>query len=246
MCGRFTLRTPLHQLSELFLFELHAEDVPPRFNIAPSQPVVAVRVMESAAGRQLAWLRWGLIPSWAKDRAIANQLINARGETVAEKPSFRQAFARRRCLVLADGYYEWQKLGASKKQPYYIRLRGDRPFALAGLWESWQGEPGAAVETCTIITTAANALTEPLHPRMPVILADADHDRWLDPHHRDREALLALLRPFDAAAMELYPVDPRVNSPRQDDVACIRPLAAGAGPAAQRSFAFDTDSDESG
>lgn len=245
MCGRFTLRTPLHQLGQQFLFAPPDADVPPRYNIAPTQQVAALRVTESDPARQLVWLQWGFLPPWSGRRATAKPLINARGETVADKPSFRQAFARRRCLVLADGYYEWQQTGSSGKQPYFIHLRDDRPFALAGLWESSRGETGAAVETCTIITTAANALTAPLHPRMPVILADADHARWLDPSYADRAALLALLRPLDGAAMELYPVSTRVNSPREDSPACILPHQAHQRTPVQQSFTFDTVSDGS-
>ena len=191
MCGRFTLRTPLNQLVEQFLFDMQAADLPLRFNIAPTQPVAAVRVLDPDRGRQLASLRWGLIPSWAKERSIANQLINARCETVAEKPSFRSAFRHRRCLILADGYYEWKKLGtAGKKQPYYIRLR-DEPARLP--WPGC-GKPGRTrtrrrLETCTVITTAANELTRAIHPRMPVILAAEDYTSWLDPQTADRDCL---------------------------------------------------------
>ncbi|MHB0959871.1 MAG: SOS response-associated peptidase [Pirellulaceae bacterium] len=224
MCGRFTLRTPLHRLAEQFLFDLQNADVAPRFNIAPSQPIAAVRVLEPGQPRQLTWLHWGLIPAWAKDRAIANRLINARGETVAEKPSFRAAFEHRRCLILSDGYYEWQKLDSpGKKQPYYIQRCDRNPFAFAGLWETWRNEAGAPVETCTIITTNANALTRSIHHRMPVILNHDDYASWLDPGHTDRESLQSLLRPYDSADLEAYPVSTLVNSPRMDSPECIEP-----------------------
>lgn len=226
MCGRFTLRTPMNQLVEQFLFDMEPADLPLRFNIAPTQSVAAVRVLDVDRRRQFASLHWGLIPSWAKDRSIASKLINARCETVAEKPSFRSAFRHRRCLVLSDGYYEWKKLGAAgKKQPYYIRLRDGRPFAFAGLWETWQGQDAAPLETCTIITTAANDLTRDIHARMPVILAADDYTSWLDPQTADRDRLTRLLRPYDATAMELYPVSSLVNNPRHDMPDCTVPVS---------------------
>ena len=225
MCGRFTLRTPLNRLVEQFLFDLQPTDLPLRFNIAPTQPVSAVRVLDPERGRQFASLRWGLIPSWAKERSIANQLINARCETVAEKPSFRSAFRQRRCLILADGYYEWKKLGTGgQKQPYYIRMRDERPFALAGLWEIWQDQDGTRLETCTVITTTANELTCAIHPRMPVILAAEDYTSWLDPQTADRDTLMHLLRPFDSTAMEAYPISSLVNNPRHDFPDCVVPV----------------------
>ncbi len=234
MCGRFTLRTPLNRLVEQFLFDMQDTDVAPRFNIAPSQAVAAVRILGPGQPRRLSWLRWGLIPAWAKDRSIANQLINARGETVAEKPSFRSAFQRRRCLVLSDGYYEWKKSDPPrKKQPYYIHRRDAAPFAFAGLWETWRDEQEAPIETCTIITTAANEITRPIHDRMPVILDRDDHAYWLDPGNADRESLQLLLRPDDSAALEAYPISTLVNSPRNESPDCVRPLppALDTGPA---------------
>jgi putative SOS response-associated peptidase YedK len=225
MCGRFTLRTPLNRLVEQFLFAIHATDLPLRFNIAPTQPVAAVRLLDPDQERQLASLRWGLIPSWAKERSIANELINARSETVAAKPSFRSAFRHRRCLILSDGYYEWKKLGASgTKQPYYIRMRDERPFAFAGLWETWQDQAGTPLETCTVITTTANELTRAIHPRMPVILAAEDYTSWLDPRTSDRDLLTRLLRPYDSAAMDVYPVSSLVNNARHDSPECVVPV----------------------
>jgi putative SOS response-associated peptidase YedK len=224
MCGRFTLRVPASVVAEQFaLFE-----VPPftaRFNIAPSQPVPVIRLVpdESAPQRQLVWLRWGLIPSWAKDKTIGNRLINARAETVAEKPSFRAALRRRRCLVAADGFYEWQREG-KRKQPYYIRLRDDRPFAFAGLWEAWEGADATAVESCTLLTTSANELMRPIHDRMPVILAADAYGPWLDAALQKPEQVLPLLQPYPSEAMIAYPVSTLVNSPASDVPQCIAPV----------------------
>ena len=174
MCGRFTLRAPASVIAEQFaLFE-----VPPftaRFNIAPTQPVPVIRMRPGPSlrarrgSRELVWLRWGLVPGWAKDPAIGSRLINARAETAAEKPAFRTALRQRRCLVAADGFYEWQQAGRTK-QPYFIHLRDDRPFAFAGLWEAWEGADHAWLETCTLLTTGPNDVVRPIHDRMPVIL----------------------------------------------------------------------------
>jgi putative SOS response-associated peptidase YedK len=225
MCGRFTLRTPATVLTQRLLFDLDIQDVPddlaPRFNIAPTQSVAVVRELEEGE-RCFNWLRWGLIPSWAKDPAIGNRTINARAETVAEKPAFRSAFRRRRCLVLADGYYEWRKEGKNK-QPFYIRMRDEGPFAFAGLWERWS--PGAnaePLETCTLITTDANELTRPIHDRMPVILSPDDFATWIDPDLDDRDELLPLLRPYDSAAMRADPVSKHVNNAKHDDPECVQ------------------------
>src|SRR5262245_7474343 len=178
MCGRFTLTAPRQALKNLFpLFDF--PEVPPNYNVAPTQAVLAVRVPHGQDKPAPALLKWGLVPGWADDPAIGNRMINARAETAADKPSFRAAFRKRRCLVLADGFYEWQKVGG-KKQPYLIRLRGGEPFAFAGLWEHWERD-GRAVESCTILTTDANGLVKPLHDRMPVILAPQDFALWLDP-----------------------------------------------------------------
>lgn len=225
MCGRFTLRAPASTVAEQFGL-LDVEPLQPRFNIAPTQSVAAVRrVPESdQPARQLVLLKWGLVPSWAKDVKIGNSLINARAESVAEKPAFRAAFRRRRCLVVADGFYEWQRAG-SKKQPYFIRLADDRPFAFAGLWEFWEGPDHSALETGTLITTDANELMEPIHNRMPVILAPDDYDRWLDPAIQKPDQLQPLLRPYPSDAMLAYPVSTHVNSPRNEDAKCIAPAA---------------------
>jgi putative SOS response-associated peptidase YedK len=232
MCGRFTLRAPASLVAEQFaLF-----DVPPlgpRYNIAPTQPVAVVRpagagvekvtgTSSAASRRQLAWLRWGLVPSWAQDPAIGNRLINARADTAATKPAFRAAMRRRRCLIVADGFYEWQRTG-TRKQPYFIRMRDDRPFGFAGLWEAWEGADHSALETCAILTTDANDLMRPIHDRMPVIISPGDYDRWLDPAIEKPEQVADLLRPYAADELIAYPVSPYVNSPARDDPRCIEP-----------------------
>ncbi len=225
MCGRFTLRAPASAVAEQFGL-LDVEPLEPRFNIAPTQAVAAVRRTHEndAPARQLVFLKWGLVPSWAKDPKIGNSLINARAESVADKPAFRTAFRRQRCLILADGFYEWQRTGG-KKQPYFIRLADDRPFALAGLWEFWEWPNHSALETCTLITIGANELMEPIHNRMPVILSPDDYDRWLDPAVQKPEQLRPLLRSYPSDAMLAYPVSTRVNNPRNEDARCIAPAA---------------------
>jgi putative SOS response-associated peptidase YedK len=222
MCGRFTLTAPREVLRELFpLFDI--PEVTPSYNVAPTQTVLAVRVPAGRDRPEPVLLKWGLVPGWADDPAIGNRLINARAETVAEKPAFRSAFRQRRCLVLADGFYEWQKVGG-KKQPYLFRLQGGAPFAFAGLWEHWERD-GRAIDSCTVLTTSANELVKPLHERMPVILAPADFDRWLDPKPATGPELQGLLRPYPAEAMTAYPVATRVNNARHNDADCVAPLA---------------------
>ena len=226
MCGRFTLRAPASLIAEQFgLFELPI--VLPRFNIAPSQPVPAIRLRPVAPQprRELVALQWGLVPSWAKDPSIGNRLINARSETVAEKPAYRTALARRRCLVPADGFYEWQKSG-SRKQPYLIQLADQRPFAIAGLWEHWERPDHSVLETCTLLTTEANDLMWPIHDRMPVILPPDAYARWLDPALGSAD-VLPLLRPFPSEALRAVPVSSYVNSPTHEDPRCAEPLDGG-------------------
>jgi putative SOS response-associated peptidase YedK len=222
MCGRYTLTTPMPVLAELFLFP-EAAAPEPRYNIAPTQTVATVRAPSGIDKREFAFLRWGLVPSWADDPAIGNRLINARSDTAASKPSFRSAFKHRRCLVLPDGFYEWQKLG-SKKQPHYFRLRDGKPFAFAGLWERWE-KAGAPVESCTILTTEANDVLWPVHERMPVILEPKDYDLWLDPSPQKPELLQALLRPYPPGEMTGFPVSLLVNNPRNNSSRCIEPAA---------------------
>ena len=222
MCGRFALTAPREAVKALFpLFDL--PNVAPNYNVAPTQAVLAVRVPPGQDKPAASLLKWGLVPSWADDPAVGYRMINARAETVAEKPAFRSAFRQRRCLVLADGFYEWQKVDR-KKQPYLFRLRGGAPFAFAGLWEHWERD-GRALDSCTILTTDANELVKPLHERMPVILAPADFERWLDPKGAKGPELQALLRPYPAEAMTAYPVSPHVNNARHNDAECVVPLA---------------------
>jgi len=219
------LRAPASVVAEQFGV-LELPSLEPRFNIAPSQPVAVVRLASDSADlkRQMALLRWGLIPGWAEDPAIGNRLINARAETVADKPAFRSALRRRRCLVLADGFYEWQKTG-SRKQPYFIRMRDDRPFAFAGLWELWEGAQHSAIESCTLLTTGANEVVRPIHDRMPLIFPPEAYDRWLDPQSQRSQDLAPLLRPYPAEPMEAYAVSTLVNSPAHEDPRCIEPVA---------------------
>ena len=221
MCGRYTLRTPVETLAEEFGISDPLPEIPTRYNIAPTQEVAAV--LEEDEERKLEMLRWGLIPSWADDPAVGNRMINARSETAAEKPSFRTAFRKRRCLILADGFYEWQKTNGGK-QPYYIRMKNGSPFAFAGLWESWD-KYGGEIRSCTILTTDANEMVREVHHRMPVILPPETYDLWLDQDMRETEPLLDLLRPYPDDGMEAYPVSRFVNSPSNDDERCIESVA---------------------
>lgn len=233
MCGRFTLRSSGQELvkhfdlAEMPLFE-------PRYNIAPTQPAPVVRADAASGRRSLDWLRWGLVPSWAKDVGIGNQLINARGETLASKPAFRHAFRRRRCLVVADGFYEWQRQG-KRKQPFYITAADGAPLAFAGLWERWtppdaltRGAP-SAVESCTIVTTSASDCMRALHDRMPVILPPDVWPAWLDPALDNPAALQELLGRCAGADLVSHPVDALVNNPSHDSPRCIEPLADDGG-----------------
>jgi putative SOS response-associated peptidase YedK len=219
VCGRYTLRTPLQHVIEMFspLAASPELDLFPRFNVAPTQDVPAVR-LDRDGRRELVALHWGLVPHWAKDPSIGNRMINARAETAAQKPAFRDAFRRRRCLVVADGFYEWRRL-PNRKQPYFIHMRNDEPFAFAGLWERW-GEGDQVVRSCTLLTTGPNELMAPIHDRMPVIVAREEYDRWLDPRTPPGE-IEKLLRPFPADAMEARPVSPVVNNPKTDQPECI-------------------------
>jgi putative SOS response-associated peptidase YedK len=218
MCGRFTLRSSGEAVAEAFGLP-QTPDLLPRFNIAPSQPVAVVRQKPGPRGPELAFLRWGLIPAWADDPSIGGRLANARSETAATKPSFRRAFRSRRCLVVADGLYEWQNANG-RKQPYFVGLRGDRPFGLAGLWERW--EKGAEpVESCTILTTDANEVMQPIHERMPVILPPDQFDLWLDPRCQDGEKLAKLLLPYPSKDMLAYRVSTLVNNPKPDMAKCV-------------------------
>ena len=220
MCGRYMLTTPVDALRQLFLFT-QRPNLPPRYNIAPTQDVPIVRRTRDGAGRELIMVRWGLVPYWAADPKIGNRLINARGESVARTAAFREAYQRRRCLVPADGFFEWQKSG-SARVPLLVRRRDQAPFAFAGLWERCPQPGGAVLRSCTIITCPPNELVAPVHDRMPVILAPEDYARWLDPAQADGRTLL---KPYPAAELEAFAVSPRVNSPQHDDPECIAPLA---------------------
>ena len=219
MCGRYTLATPPAVLAEHF--DVQAQlNLAPRYNIAPTQRSPVIRI--DADGRDLVPLRWGLIPSWAKDPAIGARMINARAESLTAKPAFRRAFDKQRCLVPADGFYEWKKDG-KRKQPYYIRRRDGAPFAFAGLWDRWRDRAhDEVIETYTIVTTTPNELVAPLHNRMPVILSPDAYSRWLDPEEPGPPELLALLPDGELKA---FPVSTFVNSPVHDDPLCAKPLA---------------------
>jgi putative SOS response-associated peptidase YedK len=221
MCGRYTLRTPVERLAEEFGFEAPSVELPPNYNVAPTQEVAAV--LSEGGERRLELLRWGLIPSWADDPQIGSRMINARSETAPEKPSFRRAFRERRCLIPADGFYEWKRTNGSK-QPYYIRMKEGRPFAFAGLWESWKDNGGPEIRSCTILTTKPNALAGEIHDRMPVILPAGSYEAWLDPD-AERDELYGLLAPYPEDEMEAYPVSRFVNSPSNNDPRCIEPAA---------------------
>ncbi len=224
MCGRFTLTASATALAQQF----NLADIParsPRYNVAPTQEVLAVVRRPDASKRQARLLRWGLIPMWVEGPAVGSRMINARAETVATKPAFRRAFRERRCLILADGFYEWQRR-EGRKQPFYIRLDDGQPFAFAGLWERWVPLDGQPLDSCTIITTTSNDLVGRIHLRMPVILAPEDYDLWLDPGLHEPECLQPLLRPYPAEEMVAYPVSTRVNNPADDTPDCTLPVAA--------------------
>ena len=225
MCGRFTLQTPAVQLATLFdqIADMEIPSQESRHNICPTQNVLAVR--QPGGAYEAVMLRWGLVPFWAKDLKIGARMINARSETVATKPAFRAAFKKRRCLVLIDGFYEWKKQGTSK-QPFYISRVDDQPFCVAGLWESWtdKEDPSAKpIESCTILTTEANKIMQPLHDRMPVILEQKQFDFWLDNEFSDRETLEKALVPYDSEELQTYPVDTIVNKAANDSPECIVP-----------------------
>ncbi len=212
MCGRYAFFSPAEAVKRIFALD-DAPELEPRYNIAPTQSVASVRAGEEGA-RAFAMLHWGLIPKWAKERAIGNRMINARSESLAEKPSFRDAFRKRRCLVLADGWYEWQ-VTPDGKQPWFIRRKEARPLAFAGLWERWKDPTdGRQLESCTIVTTDATESIKKIHERMPVVLAEADWDRWLDTAFSDTDKLSELLCPFEPKALEAWPVSRQVNAPK--------------------------------
>jgi putative SOS response-associated peptidase YedK len=221
MCGRFTLFEADTILSKDFGAPIPFEFLP-RYNIAPTQQILAVRQSTGKEVREAIFLRWGLIPRWAKDPSVGNRMINVRAETVAEKPAFRSAFLSRRCLVPSSGFYEWKK-EEKRKQPYYIRPKDRSSFAFAGLWEQWQSPEGSPVESCALITTEANELISQLHDRMPVILPPFIYSLWLDPGFIDGERLISLLRSYPTKELEAFAVGTVVNNPKVDDPRCIAP-----------------------
>ena len=217
MCGRFSRHHKPDEIAERFDVELIDFDFDPRYNIAPSQisPVIAFQ-----SERKMMAAKWGLVPFWAKDPAIGNKLINARAETLAEKPSFKNALAKRRCLIPADGFYEWQKKSKGPSQPYFVRLNGGGLFAFAGLWELWKNPEGGMLQTFTIITTEPNELIKTFHHRMAVILKPEDEGAWIDPENSVND-VLPLLKPYPAEGMEAYMVSRAINSPSTDNEALI-------------------------
>ncbi|MFG0330628.1 MAG: SOS response-associated peptidase [Phycisphaerales bacterium] len=241
MCGRFALMTMPEVLADIFELSEIPRALTPRYNIAPTQPTGVIRLDRESRERRLDLLHWGLIPFWAKDPAIGNRMINARSETVATKPAYKNAFKRRRCLVPADGFYEWKKLSAtearaaglttkSPKQPVFIHMADEAPFALAGLWEHWQDPKGSGseIDSFTILTTEANELCRDVHDRMPVII-DRDHyERWLDTDSsEDSNSIDDLLRPYPSELMDRRPVSTRVNRPQNDDASLVERVRTG-------------------
>lgn len=221
MCGRFALEDDGTAVAQQFELAT-AEPMAPRYNIAPTQPVAAVALQKNGE-RGLTHFQWGLIPSWARDIKMGARMINARSETAAEKPAFRAAFKRRRCLIPMTGFYEWQKQNGGAKQPMYIHPQDEALFAAAGLWEQWQSDDGSEILSCTILTTTANKLMETIHDRMPVFVSREDYDLWLD-EEAPLPAVQAILKPYPAERMATYPVSAYVNNPRNEGEACVEPL----------------------
>ena len=213
MCGRYVRTTPIEQFAKLFHAEGHPECWP-SYNIPPSTKVLVARNTPEG-GRELAALKWGLVPAWSDEPKTEYSTINARAETVAQKPAFRSAFRHRRCLIASDGFYEWHPQPDGHKQPYFIYLKDHAPFAFAGIWEHWERE-GKTLDSCSIIVTTANTLMQPIHERMPVILSPDQYDAWMDPNVTDAEHLLPLLAPYPPEMMQLHPVKTTVNSPRNE------------------------------
>ncbi len=214
MCGRFTLTVNPAELQDKFGNYTFPKKFAPRFNIAPTQPVLAIPNNDKF---KADFFVWGLIPMWAKDPSIGNRLINARGETVAEKPSFRGSLKYKRCLILADGFYEWKaQPGKKSKTPFFIHMKDRKPFAIAGLWDIWNSPDGSSIKSCTLITTEPNDLMAMIHDRMPVILHPRDYGKWLDPAPQTPDQLLPMIKPFPADQMDAYPVSTLVNKASND------------------------------
>lgn len=223
MCGRFTLFVDPLLLSDRFnIININELTIEPRYNIAPSQDVVAIVRDEYNQNNRAGLLRWGLIPVWAKNPSIGYKMINARAETVHEKPAYRRLLKRRRCLIPASGFFEWKRNG-SRKQPYHIQLKSEKPFAFAGLWDRWEHE-GQVIQSCTIITTQPNDLMAYIHNRMPVILKPEHEESWLDQTNEDGEYLKSLLIPYDSEEMKAYPVSNTVGSPKNQGKELVEPL----------------------
>jgi putative SOS response-associated peptidase YedK len=220
MCGRFALTADPSAIQQTFNLDSVTAQMIPRYNIAPTQPVAAIANDDA---RALTFFRWGLVPSWAKDLSVGSQMINARSETADEKPAFRSALRRRRCLIPANGFYEWPKT-SKEKNPVYVHLRDHELFAFAGLWEVWRNADGDELRTCTILTCEPNELIKPLHHRMAVILDPSDYELWLSPDELGPEIVKPLLRPYDADRMAIYEVSKAVNSATNDTAECIVPL----------------------
>jgi putative SOS response-associated peptidase YedK len=221
MCGRFTLTVNPAEMQDAFTDYDFPAQFAPRFNIAPTQPVLAI---PNDGGNKAGFFVWGLIPSWAKDPSIGNRLINARSETLAEKPSFRGSYKYKRCLILADGFYEWKKQpGTKTKIPHFIHMKDRQPFAFAGLWDEWNSPDGSQIRSCTIITIEPNELMAPLHNRMPVILPLDAYTQWLDSVPQTRENLDPLIKPYPAEEMAAYPVSTLVNNPKNESAECVVP-----------------------
>jgi putative SOS response-associated peptidase YedK len=229
VCGRFTLTASPEELARRFELD-ETPELEARFNVAPGQDVASVRQIAEGGRRVLELRRWGLVPPWADDPRIGNRLVNARAETARGKPAYRRAFQQRRCLIPADGFYEWAG-GPGSREPYHVSLDAGELFGLAGLWERWGGASGDRVESCTILTTEANERLRPIHDRMPVILDPADYALWLDPAMHDPERLAALLRPGPAAALRLRRVSRRVNDAKLDEPSLLDPVVVAAEPA---------------
>lgn len=224
MCGRFTVTAPVDVLLDRFDVEffLKEEEYNPSYNVAPSQSVLAV--INNGRHNRMGFLRWGLIPPWAKDMSIGSKMINARAETLNEKPSFRNALKKKRCLIVADSFYEWKRIDSKSKTPMRIKLRSNELFAMAGLWESWKSTEGKSIYSCSVITTTANDLVEDIHDRMPVILKPEDEKFWLDPSIQDPHQLNQFLKPLDSNLMEAYEVSSLVNSPKNNSIALIQKI----------------------
>ena len=221
MCGRFVLKDTIKDLSTFFQVDnIHDLFLLPKYNIYPGQNVPVI-IMEE--GKKFIMMRWGLVPSWSNDPMIGFQMINARAETLSQKPSFKSSFKKHRCIIPCSGFYEWEKLDKKTKVPYFIRLKNRKPFALAGLWDRWKKD-GGNLTTFTIITTAANKIIEPIHDRMPVILKSKIHDLWLNPDITDTDTINDFLKPYPSDEMELYKISTIVNNPKNDSPQCIEPI----------------------